>query len=125
MAAFQRVIALSAGTRLRPPTLIADPRSLSVPLSHGRACISTGPRSQYAFHSQLESSPNAVAPSSPQRPPAPALAQTLTEKIVQRYSTDLPPGKKVKAGDYVTLSVLESIQGCMWLTLRKENLAFV
>ncbi|KJK84352.1 Homoaconitase [Metarhizium anisopliae BRIP 53293] len=103
MAAFQRVIALSAGTRLRPPTLIADPRSLSVPLSHGRACISTGPRSQYAFHSQLESSPNAVALSSPQRPPAPALAQTLTEKIVQRYSTDLPPGKKVKAGDYVTL----------------------
>ncbi|KAK9441475.1 homoaconitate hydratase [Metarhizium brunneum] len=103
MAAFQRVIALSAGTRLRPPTLIADPRSLSAPLSHSRACISTGPRSQYAFHSQLESSPNAVALSSPQRPPAPALAQTLTEKIVQRYSTDLPPGKKVKAGDYVTL----------------------
>ncbi|KID78649.1 homoaconitase, partial [Metarhizium brunneum ARSEF 3297] len=103
MAAFQRVIALSAGTRLRPPTLIADPRSLSAPLSHGRACISTGPRSQYAFHSQLESSPDAVALSSPQRPPAPALAQTLTEKIVQRYSTDLPPGKKVKAGDYVTL----------------------
>ncbi|EFY99757.2 aconitase a/isopropylmalate dehydratase [Metarhizium robertsii ARSEF 23] len=103
MAAFQRVIALSAGTRLRPPTLIADPRSLSVPLSHGRACISTGPRSQYAFHSQLESSPNAVALSSLQRPPAPALAQTLTEKIVQRYSTDLPTGKKVKAGDYVTL----------------------
>ncbi|VUC34572.1 unnamed protein product [Clonostachys rosea] len=29
--------------------------------------------------------------------------QTLTEKIVQRYATDLPPGKKVKAGDYITL----------------------
>lgn len=30
--------------------------------------------------------------------------QTLTEKIVQKYSVGLAPGKKVKAGDYVTLS---------------------
>ena len=30
--------------------------------------------------------------------------QTLTEKIVQRYSLGLAPGKTVKAGDYVTLS---------------------
>lgn len=30
--------------------------------------------------------------------------QTLTEKIVQRYSIGLPPGKKVKAGDYVSIS---------------------
>ncbi|KAK4142470.1 uncharacterized protein C8A04DRAFT_38256 [Dichotomopilus funicola] len=29
--------------------------------------------------------------------------QTRTEKIVQRYSVGLPSGKKVKAGDYVTL----------------------
>ncbi len=29
--------------------------------------------------------------------------QTLTEKIVQRYSVGLAPGKKVKSGDYVTL----------------------
>lgn len=28
----------------------------------------------------------------------------MTEKIVQRYSVGLAPGKKVKAGDYVTLS---------------------
>lgn len=33
-----------------------------------------------------------------------AAPQTLTEKIVQRYSVGLAPGKKVKAGDYVTLS---------------------
>jgi homoaconitate hydratase len=72
-------------------------------VSHGRAWISTGPRSQYAFHSQLESIPNAEALSSSQPPPTSAHAQTLTEKIVQRYSTDLAPGKKVKAGDYVTL----------------------
>jgi homoaconitate hydratase len=30
--------------------------------------------------------------------------QTLTEKIVQKYAIGLPPGKKVKAGDYVTIS---------------------
>lgn len=30
--------------------------------------------------------------------------QTLTEKIVQRDSAGFPLGKKVKAGDYVTLS---------------------
>jgi homoaconitate hydratase len=29
--------------------------------------------------------------------------QTLTEKIVQRYSVGLPDGKFVKSGDYVTL----------------------
>ena len=28
----------------------------------------------------------------------------MTEKIVQKYSVDLPSGKLVKAGDYVTLS---------------------
>ncbi|KAL9126641.1 MAG: hypothetical protein Q9217_004344 [Psora testacea] len=30
--------------------------------------------------------------------------QTLTEKIVQRYSVGLPKGKTVKAGDYVSIS---------------------
>ncbi|EFQ29692.1 homoaconitase [Colletotrichum graminicola] len=29
--------------------------------------------------------------------------QTLTEKIVQRYAVGLAPGKKVRAGDYVTI----------------------
>lgn len=29
--------------------------------------------------------------------------QTLTEKIVQGHSVGLAPGKKVKAGDYITL----------------------
>lgn len=33
-----------------------------------------------------------------------AQPQTLTEKIVQQYSIGLPEGKKVRAGDYVTLS---------------------
>jgi hypothetical protein len=29
--------------------------------------------------------------------------QNLTEKIVQRYAVDLPPGKIVKSGDYVSI----------------------
>lgn len=31
------------------------------------------------------------------------LPQTLIEKVVQRYAVDLPPGKTVKAGDYVMI----------------------
>ena len=54
------------------------------------------------FHSQLED-PSTAAVLSPLKtsPPTP---QTLTEKIVQRYAVGLPQGKKVKAGDYVTLA---------------------
>lgn len=37
-------------------------------------------------------------------PSASPVPQTLTEKIVQRYSVGLPDGKFVKSGDYVTLS---------------------
>ena len=29
--------------------------------------------------------------------------QTVIEKVVQRYAVDLPPGKAVKAGDYVMI----------------------
>ncbi|KAK0789653.1 mitochondrial Homoaconitase [Friedmanniomyces endolithicus] len=36
--------------------------------------------------------------------PTATTPQTLTEKIVQRYSQGLPQGKFVKSGDYVTLS---------------------
>ncbi|KAK3701550.1 mitochondrial Homoaconitase [Vermiconidia calcicola] len=54
-----------------------------------------------AFPSQLENAP----PDLLNRPaPAPTTPQTLTEKIVQRYSQGLAEGKFVKAGDYVTLS---------------------
>lgn len=62
----------------------------------------TSRRYQNAFHSQLEKAASAPFPSPlnsvPQTP------QTLTEKIVQRYAVGLAPGKKVKAGDYVTLA---------------------
>lgn len=45
----------------------------------------------------MDSMPKATPAISP-------VPQTLTEKIVQRYSVGLAPGKYVKAGDYVTLS---------------------
>ncbi|KAL8784131.1 MAG: hypothetical protein Q9195_009175 [Heterodermia aff. obscurata] len=66
-----------------------------------RAYTTTARRSQDVFHSQLEDSSSAAILSSFKTPPTP---QTLTEKIVQRYSHGLPKGKYVKSGDYVTLS---------------------
>ncbi|KAJ1328988.1 homoaconitate hydratase [Microdochium nivale] len=59
-------------------------------------------RRQDAFHSQLEDRATASFLSSfgtvTQAP------QTLTEKIVQRYSVGLAEGKVVRSGDYVTLA---------------------
>lgn len=103
MAVFQRAIALTAGTRLRPQIFIAQPRHLSAAVSHCRGYRSTGPRRASTSHFKLESNDNVATHRSSQPLPTPAIPQTLTEKIVQRYATDLPPGKKVKAGDYVTL----------------------
>lgn len=54
-----------------------------------------------AFHSQLENAPPELLSRSAAAPTTP---QTLTEKIVQRYSLGLAEGKVVKSGDYVTLS---------------------
>lgn len=54
----------------------------------------------HAFHSQLENAP----PELLNRPAVSATPQTLTEKIVQRYSLGLADGKVVRSGDYVTLS---------------------
>jgi homoaconitate hydratase len=54
-----------------------------------------------AFYSQLENAPPELLNRSNA---APAIPQTLTEKIVQRYSLGLAEGKVVKSGDYVTLS---------------------
>ena len=44
-----------------------------------------------------------VIPSRTPRRGPPPTPQTLTGKILQRYSVGLAPGKKIKAGDYVTL----------------------
>ena len=55
------------------------------------------------FPSQVEHAGEGAAaiPTFLKTPPKP---QTLTEKIVQRYSVGLPEGKFVKAGDYVSIS---------------------
>ncbi|KAL1848516.1 hypothetical protein VTK73DRAFT_10105 [Phialemonium thermophilum] len=103
MAAVRRAVALRAGTRLRPLALAAHtrpPSAAAAPLC--RAYVSTVPPRRYA--SPFEGTAADAAPLRSSRPPPPpAVPQTLTEKIVQRYATDLPPGKKVKAGDYVTI----------------------
>lgn len=74
---------------------LAAPRPARL-FSH--TALARAPASQQdAFASQLASAGPALGG-------APAAAQTLTEKIVQRYSLGLAPGKKVRAGDYVTLA---------------------
>ncbi|KAL8866170.1 MAG: hypothetical protein Q9174_006458, partial [Haloplaca sp. 1 TL-2023] len=54
------------------------------------------------FHSQLEDPSSAAILSSLKT--TPPIPQTLTEKIVQQHSVGLPKDKRVRAGDYVTLS---------------------
>lgn len=67
-----------------------------------RTYITTPHLRQDVFHSQLED-PSSAAVLSSLKISAP-VPQTLTEKIVQQYSVGLPQGKRVKAGDYVTIS---------------------
>ncbi|KAJ5033325.1 uncharacterized protein L3040_008443 [Drepanopeziza brunnea f. sp. 'multigermtubi'] len=68
-----------------------------------RHLTSTAPQpSQDVFHAQATDPSSAAILSSFK--PASSIPQTLTEKIVQRYSLGLPDGKVVKSGDYVTLS---------------------
>ncbi|KAH7342327.1 hypothetical protein BKA65DRAFT_457168 [Rhexocercosporidium sp. MPI-PUGE-AT-0058] len=86
------------GLRVRPSRSLLSlraPRTL-------RSITSTAQRFQDVFHAQTsDPSSSAILSSlnSPSRVP-----QTLTEKIVQRYSLGLAEGKVVKSGDYVTLS---------------------
>lgn len=54
------------------------------------------------FHTQLEDPASSAILSSLKA--SKAVPQTLTEKIVQKYSVGLPEGKFVKSGDYVTIS---------------------
>ncbi|PSS00737.1 homoaconitase [Coniella lustricola] len=99
MFVLRRSLALGAARASRQVALLR-------PATHSiralRYTTSTS-RRQTAFHSQLED-PSSSALLSSLKTPTTATPQTLTEKIVQRYSVGLAPGKKVKAGDYVTLS---------------------
>ncbi|KAL8935596.1 MAG: hypothetical protein Q9216_005344 [Gyalolechia sp. 2 TL-2023] len=74
--------------------------TLALPLH--RTFASSHPQSQDVFHAQLEDSSTSTVLSSLRAPSS--ISQTLTEKIVQRYSVGIAEGKFVKSGDYVTLS---------------------
>ncbi|KAI9049671.1 hypothetical protein LZ554_006696 [Drepanopeziza brunnea f. sp. 'monogermtubi'] len=72
-------------------------------LQQARYLTSTATQpSHEVFHAQATDSSSSAILSSFQ--PASSIPQTLTEKIVQRYSLGLADGKVVKSGDYVTLS---------------------
>ncbi|KAH6987997.1 aconitase a/isopropylmalate dehydratase [Ilyonectria sp. MPI-CAGE-AT-0026] len=105
MTALRRAIALNAvaGPRLQAQRLLAGSRSLPAALSQFRAYTSSRPLRQHAFQSQLDSVPNAFDFLSSPKPAGPVNPQSLTEKIVQQHSVGLAPGKKVRAGDYVTI----------------------
>ncbi|KAI0533293.1 mitochondrial Homoaconitase [Xylaria digitata] len=105
MSSLRRAFARNAVITARIQLNVTPGRLRTFPLtqSHLRAYTATTATRQQAFHSQLENTPNAGILLSSQKPIAPAIPQTLTEKIVQKYSVGLAPGKKVKAGDYVTL----------------------
>ena len=87
--------------------LIRSSRNL-IPLryfrSNLRAYISSAQRTQDVFRSQTSSSADSSAILPGLKASSPSTPQTLTEKIVQRYSLGLPKDKFVKSGDYVTLS---------------------
>jgi len=63
--------------------------------------MSTPRRQADVFPSQIQDPSSAAILSSLQT--SPHVAQTMTEKLVQRYSLDLKEGQFVKAGDYVIL----------------------
>lgn len=92
MLSHSRLSALQCARRRRPPR---------TPLPLSRALSSTIPHRADVFPSQLQD-PSAAAIFSSLKAPRPP--QTLTEKIVQRYSVGLGKDQYVKAGDYVTLS---------------------
>ncbi|KAH6684661.1 hypothetical protein B0J14DRAFT_498422 [Halenospora varia] len=87
------------GLRARPSRNLVPLRQ---PRSALRAYTATGQRFQDVFHAQA-TDPDASAILSTLKT-TPRVAQTLTEKIVQRYSLGLGKDKFVKSGDYVTLS---------------------
>ncbi len=67
-----------------------------------RCYSATAQRFHDVFHAQTEDPSSAALLSSLK--PSPSVPQTLTEKIVQRYSLGLAKDKYVRSGDYVTLS---------------------
>ncbi|KJZ73972.1 Homoaconitase [Hirsutella minnesotensis 3608] len=99
-----RFVARTPG-RLAPRcfALRSLPRTLASPSRCAALCTSRSLRQADTLQSRIEelqtlTGAPGTASAIPENP------QTVTEKIVQRYSIGLAPGKKVRAGDYVTLS---------------------
>ncbi|KUJ11517.1 homoaconitase [Mollisia scopiformis] len=87
------------GLRVRPSRNLLPLRTAR---STVRALTATAQRFQDVFHAQTTEPTSSAILNSLKTPSR--IPQTLTEKIVQRYSLGLPEGKVVKSGDYVTLS---------------------
>ncbi|KAF3926440.1 hypothetical protein AA313_de0206236 [Arthrobotrys entomopaga] len=105
MNSLRTAVTVKAGrvALLRSKSFGARARSFPLVATKFRASISTAPRLlQNTSQSHFDSISNAPHLLSTQKP-GPATPQTLTEKIVQRYSVGLAPGKVVKSGDYVTI----------------------
>ncbi|CZS97606.1 probable homoaconitase, mitochondrial precursor [Rhynchosporium graminicola] len=88
------------GLRARPSCSLLSLRTRNPGIL--RSLTSTAQRFQDVFHAQA-SDPSSSAVLNSLKFPS-RIPQTLTEKIVQRYSLGLAEGKVVKSGDYVTLS---------------------
>jgi homoaconitate hydratase len=94
-----RRLFLSLQLRSLSPCHRIASRSLVTPSKAYRSIqASTTPQ---AFHSQLED-PSIASLLSSNKSSA-TVPQTLTEKIVQRYSVGLREGQYVKSGDYVSI----------------------
>ena len=76
--------------------------SLRCPIGLRRTLTTSRIFLSQAFHSQLEDPAAAAVFASLKT--SKAVPQTLTEKIVQKYSVGLAKDKFVKSGDYVTIS---------------------
>ncbi|EHK18825.1 uncharacterized protein TRIVIDRAFT_231565 [Trichoderma virens Gv29-8] len=105
MTALRRVISLNAAAiaARQTRTSIARSRLLSASATQFRTYAVTNPRRQQAFQSQTDSIPKSSAFQSSLHSATPTNPQTLTEKIVQLHADGLREGRRVKAGDYVTL----------------------
>ncbi|KAL2197746.1 hypothetical protein P885DRAFT_77424 [Corynascus similis CBS 632.67] len=99
----RRSLALAArrGSRLTLVAASTTARATRITPQAARVASYTTTSRLDAFHTQLENAASSPFPSASKT--AVQNPQTLTEKIVQRYAVGLAPGKKVKAGDYVTL----------------------
>ncbi|KAK4152468.1 mitochondrial Homoaconitase [Chaetomidium leptoderma] len=102
IAPVRRSLALAASRGCRRALLAARTLRTAPQAVRIAPYTTTLRRCQDAFHTQLENA--GAAPFLSSSESATPNPQTLTEKIVQRYSVGLAPGKKVKAGDYVTLA---------------------